>query len=140
MALHILQQAQDKINEAKDIIERLIPQYNILGLKRTEFLEGVTDLIKTLSEIHSKGGSNPDIPIEGVYKLLYHDYKKVCEEKKELKKDIISLMEEKGMDKDTAALQLRLIHIAHAFASIGIKVFCRVGNGENPQALAVIQH
>ena len=104
-----LEEAKDLMVEARYIIDELIPQYNILDLKDMDILKEVTDLIKILSEIKSKTKVNPEVPFEGMYKMLYCDYKKACEEKKELRKDILALMAKKEMDKDSAMLNLQLI-------------------------------
>ena len=104
-----LEEARDLVVEARYIIDELIPQYNILDLKDLDILKEVTDLIKILSEIKSKTKVNPEVPFEGMYKMLYCDYKKACEEKKELRKDIRVLMAKKEMDKDSAMLNLQLI-------------------------------
>ena len=40
--------------------------------------------------------------------MLYHDYKKVCQEKKDLQKDVVALMSDKQWDLETASLNLKL--------------------------------
>ena len=85
-AIDKLEEARNLVVEARYIIEELIPNYNILDLKDLDILKEVTDIIKILSEIKSKTKVNPEVPFEGMYKMLYCDYKKVCEEKKELRK------------------------------------------------------
>ena len=117
-----LEEARDLVVEASYIIEELIPKYNILGLKNMNVLKEVTDLIKTLSEIQAKTKVNPEIPIEGTYKMLYYDYKKACEEKKELQKDILVLMSERELDKESAMLNLKLIRAEREIERLKKKV------------------
>ena len=108
-ALYKLEEAKELIVEAQYIINEIVSQCNILGVTNNDFLKVVTDIIKLLSVLDFNGGANLDIPIEGVYKLLYYDYKKVCKEKKELQQDVLVLMQEKEWDTETASLNLKLI-------------------------------
>lgn len=105
--IYKLEEARDLVTEARYIIEEIIPDYNILGIKNKEVLEQVTDIIKILSQLNLK--ASIEIPVEGMYKLLYHDYQKVCNEKKELQKDVVALMSDREFDKDTATLNLKLL-------------------------------
>lgn len=105
-----LEEARNPVTEAKNIIEDLASKYNILDTRNMDVLKEVTDLIKILSEIKRKTKVNPDVPIDGIYKMLYYDYKKALEQKKELQKDLLALMAEKELDKDSALLNLKLIH------------------------------
>ena len=104
------EEARNLVTEAKYIIEDLTSKYNILDTKNMDVLKEVTYLIKILSEIKRKTKVNQDVPIDAMYKLLYYDYKKACEQKKELQKDLLALMAEKELDKDSAMLNLKLIH------------------------------
>ena len=81
-AIDKLEEALDLVVEAQYIIEGILPHINILGTKNQKMLEPVTDIIKILSQISQKVNVNPNIPIEGMYKLLYSDYKRVCQEKR----------------------------------------------------------
>ena len=123
--LNKLEEAKDLMVEARYIIDELIPQYNILDLKDLDILKEVTALIKILSEIKSKTKVNPEVPFEGMYKMLYCDYKKACEEKKELRKDILALMAKKEMDKDSAMLNLKLIRAEREIESLKRKLESR---------------
>ena len=51
-----------------------------------------------------------------MYKLLYRDYKKVCEDKKQLQQDIVKLMKEKEWDTETASLNLKLMRAERKIA------------------------
>ena len=108
-AIRRLEDARDLIVEAQYMIEEILPHVNILGVKKMDILEPVTDILKILSQLSLKGNINTNIPVEGMYKMLYHDYKKVCQEKKDLQKDVIALMSDKEWDKDTASLNLKLM-------------------------------
>ena len=108
-AITKLEDARDLILEAQYTIEGILPHVNILGVKKMEILEPVTDILKILSQLSMKGNINTDIPIEGMYKMLYHDYKKVCQEKKDLQKDVVALMSDKQWDLETASLNLKLM-------------------------------
>jgi hypothetical protein len=108
-AIRRLEDAKDLIIEAQYMIEGILPHVNILGVKKMEILEPVTDILKILSQLSMKGNINTDIPIEGMYKMLYHDYKKVCQEKKDLQKDVVALMSDKQWDLETASLNLKLM-------------------------------
>jgi SMC interacting uncharacterized protein involved in chromosome segregation len=108
-AISRLEDARDLITEAQYMIEGILPHVNILGVKKMEILEPVTDILKILSQLTLKGNINTDIPVEGMYKMLYHDYKKVCQEKKDLQDDVVALMSDKQWDTDTASLNLKLM-------------------------------
>ena len=108
-AIDKLEEALDLIVEAQYTIEEILPQINILGTKNQKLLEPVTDIIKILSQLSQKFKVNAEIPIEGMYKLLYSDYKKVCQEKKDLQRDVVKLMKEKKWDNDTAMLNMKLM-------------------------------
>jgi len=114
--IYKLEEARDLVTEAKYIIEGIIPDYNILGIKNKEVLEQVTDIIKILSQLNLK--ASIEIPVEGMYKLLYHDYQKVCNEKKELQKDVVALMSDREFDKDTATLNLKLLRAEREIESL----------------------
>lgn len=121
-AINKLEDARDLIVEAQYMIEEILPQFNILGTKKMEILEPVTDIIKMLSQLAEKTKINSDIPIEGMYKLLYHDYKKACQEKKDLQKDVVALMSDKGWDKDTATLNLKLMRAEREIETLSNKL------------------
>ena len=108
--LNKLEEANDLIVEAKYIIEEIIPQYDLFALKNDKFFESTIKLIRLLSEIHFKSGVNCELPVEAVYKNLYYDYKKVCEEKKQLQKDLSQIMQDNNLDNDLTAMNIKLIH------------------------------
>ncbi len=108
-AITKLEDARDLILEAQYMIEGILPHVNILGVKKMEILEPVTDILKILSQLSMNGNINTDIPIEGMYKMLYHDYKKLCQEKKDLQNDVVTLMSDKQWDMETASLNLKLM-------------------------------
>lgn len=105
-----LEEAQNLITEAKYIIEDLASKYNILDMNNLTVLKEVVNLIKILSEIKKKTKVNPDIPIDGIYKMLYYDYKKALGQKKELQRDLLDILAKKELDKDSAMLNLKLLH------------------------------
>ena len=55
-AINKLEDARDLIVEAQYMIEEILPQVNILGTKKMEILEPVTDIIKMLSQLAEKTG------------------------------------------------------------------------------------
>ena len=117
-AIDKLEEALDLVVEAQYIIEGILPHINILGTKNQKMLEPVTDIIKILSQISQKVNVNPNIPIEGMYKLLYYDYKKVCQEKKDLQMDVVKLMKDKEWDSDTAMLNMKLMRAEREIESL----------------------
>ena len=117
-AIYKLEEAKDLIVEAHYMIEEILADVNILGIKSMEILEPVTEIIKELSQLTLKGRNNVNIPVEGMYKLLYYDYKKVCEEKKQLQKDVIALMSKQGWDTETASLNLKLMRCEREIESL----------------------
>jgi hypothetical protein len=117
-----LEEARDLIVEAQYMIEEILPHVNILGVKNMEILEPVTDIIKILSQLTIKGGVNIEVPVEGMYKVLYCDYKKVCEEKKKLQKDVLALMNGQGWDKETASLNLKLLRCEREINSLKVNL------------------
>ena len=117
-AIDKLEEALDLIVEAQYIIEGILPHINILGTKNLKMLEPVTDIIKILSQISQKFNLNPNIPIEGMYKLLYSDYKRVCQEKKDLQRDVVKLMKDKEWDSDTAMLNMKLMRAEREIDSL----------------------
>ena len=121
-AINKLEEARDLVVEAQYIIEEIISHVNILGVKNMEILEPVTDIIKILSQLVVKGGNNINVPVEGMYKLLYYDYKKVCEEKKQLQKDVVALMSNQGWDMETASLNLKLMRSEREIESLKNKI------------------
>ena len=121
-AINKLEEARDLVVEAQYIIEETISHVNILGVKNLEILEPITDIIKILSQLAIKGGNNINVPVEGMYKLLYYNYKKVCEEKKQLQKDVVALMSNKGWDMETASLNLKLMRSEREIESLKNKL------------------
>jgi chromosome segregation ATPase len=57
-----------------------------------------------------------------MYKVLYCDYKKVCEEKKKLQKDVLALMNGQGWDKETASLNLKLLRCEREINSLKVNL------------------
>ena len=117
-AIDKLEEALYLVVEAQYIIEGILPHINILGTKNLKMLEPVTDIIKILSQISQKFNLNPNIPIEGMYKLLYSDYKRVCQEKKDLQRDLVKLMKDKEWDSDTAMLNMKLMRAERKIDSL----------------------
>lgn len=124
-ALEILEEANNLITEAKYLIEELIPKYDILTFKNDEIFETTVEMIKLLGTIKFKGGINRDLPIEAVYKILYRDYKNVCKENKQLKKDLVEFMQKNEFEKETATLQINLLHKEREIESLTKKVQSR---------------